>query len=61
MSTESRVAIAILEPDGSWFQAKCQVKSLNRKMAVDTAFTQAISLEVDGEPIYGAATDLVLA
>ena len=61
MSTESRVAIAILEPDGSWFQAKCQVKSLGRTMAVDAAFTQAISLEVDGEPIYGSATDLVLA
>ena len=56
-----RVAIAILEPDGSWFQAKCQVKSLSRTMAVDAAFTQAISLEVDGDPIYGSATDLVLA
>ena len=61
MRTDRRVAIGILEPDGSWFRAKCNVKSLNRKMAVDTAFTQAISLEVDGDPIYGTATDLVLA
>jgi predicted secreted protein len=61
MSTESRVAVAILEPDGSWFQAKCLVKSLGRTMPTDAAFTQAISLEVDGQPIYGPATDLVLA
>lgn len=60
-STTSRIAIGILEPDGSWFQAKCQVMTLGRKMAVDTAFTQAVTLQVDGEPIYGAATDLVLA
>jgi hypothetical protein len=61
MSTGSRIAIGILEPDGSWFQAKCQVKSLGRKIATDTAFTQSVSLEVDGDPTYGTATDLVLA
>jgi hypothetical protein len=61
MSSNLRVAIGIQEPDGSWFQAKCFAKSLGRKIAVDTAFTQSVSLEVDGEPIYGPATDLILA
>jgi hypothetical protein len=61
MGNDKRIAIGILEPDGSWFRARCWVKSLGRKSAADTAFTQAVSLEVDGDPIYGTATDLVLA
>ena len=61
MSTTNRIAIGILEPDGSWFRARCQVMTLGRQMAVDAAFTQAVTLQVDGEPIYGTATDLVLA
>jgi hypothetical protein len=61
MSTDRRIMIGILEPDGSWFRARCWASALNRKMAVDTPFTQSVTLQVDGEPIYGSATDLVLA
>jgi hypothetical protein len=60
-STLKRIAFGIIKPDGSWMQGKAWVKSVSDKMAVDTAYTQAVSLEVDGEVTSSPATDLVLA
>jgi predicted secreted protein len=60
-STLKRIAFGIIKPDGSWMQGKAWIKSKADKMAVDTAYTQSVSLEVDGEVTDSPATDLVLA
>jgi hypothetical protein len=60
-STTNRHHIKLIEPDGSMLRGNFWVESLGRKIGVDAAVTQTLNLTLDGAPIYGTATDLVLA